>query len=253
MSRSKKQISALDTYAHEYDLMTNAAKRESYHAKEVDAIVERCYPTRVLDAGCATGLTTSLFARKGIPTVGLDYSRPMLEVAEKKFEGSVLPVSFRWGKFEKLPQSMNSSFDTIVCFGNAISGASTKADLLASLKGFHRVLSDRGYLVLQMLNYVAVKEGELVPIRATENNGIVWARYSERRGKRMALHVVRIDLNAEPPTTEPFVREFDNFAPDEVLSAIRRAGFNKITTYADLYLKKKFTRASRDLVILAQR
>lgn len=253
MPGRNKPVSALDKYAREYDLMTNAAQREAYHSEEVQAIIERCYPTRVLDAGCATGLTTSLFARKGVEALGLDRSRPMLAVASEKYEQSVLPVRFTYGTFQKLPRSMDSSFDLVVCLANAITGVESKSELMASLKGFHRVLSGRGYLILQMLNYLTLKDGAVQPIRATENDGIVYARYSQRRGKKLALHVVRVDLNANPPSTEPFVHEFDNYTPDEMLAAVKRAGFNHVRSFADLYLKKRFTKSSRNLVILAQR
>ncbi len=253
MATRRKSASAFEKYAHEYDWMTNAAQREVNHAREVDAIIERCYPTRVLDAGCATGLTTALFARRGIPSVGLDHSRPMIAVARQKYADSVLPMTFRWGKFERLPKAMDSSFDTVVCLANAITGVSAQEGLMASLRGFYRVLSDRGTLVLQMLNYLAVEEGTLLPIRATENHGIVYARYSQRRGKRLAIHVVRIDLNAKPPVTEPFVHEFDNYSPDEMLTAIRRSGFKNIEAYGELTFQKHFTKTSRDLVILARR
>lgn len=253
MASRGKTPSAFEKYAHEYDWMTNAAEREASHAREVDAIIERCYPTRVLDAGCATGLTTALFARRGIPTVGLDRSRQMLTVARQKFLDSVLPVEFRWGRFEKLPKSMNSSFDTVVCLANSITGVDNKSNLLKSLRGFHRVLSDRGCFVLQMLNYQAVREGELMPIRATVNNGIVYARYSQRRGSRLALHVIRIDLNTDPPLTEPFLHEFDNQTPDEMCALMHRAGFKKLSTYADLGFQLQFKRSSRNLVVFAQK
>ncbi len=60
----KLQLSAFEKYAHEYDLITNAAQREKYHQKEVDALIARFRPRSVLDAGCASGLTAMLFARR---------------------------------------------------------------------------------------------------------------------------------------------------------------------------------------------
>ena len=40
---SKKNISVFEKYAHEYDLITNAAQREKYHRKEVSGEVRDEY------------------------------------------------------------------------------------------------------------------------------------------------------------------------------------------------------------------
>lgn len=248
-----KQKSVFDKYAHEYDLITNAAQRKGYHRKEVQTLIDRFRPTRVLDAGCAAGLTASLFAHQGIAAVGLDRSRSMLKVAKEKYDGQNLPLTFRYGQFEKLPRSLHGKFDLVVCLANAIAGVDTLANLRASMKGFHAVLQPGGVLVLQMLNYSAIIENTPVPIKVTNNDGIVYARYARRQGRRYTLHLVRLDLNAEPIGFEPFCTDFDNFTPDEVHKAIEKAGFKEIKRSGNLLLTSRFSRKSRDLVITARR
>jgi len=248
--------SIFEVYAHEYDLITNAAQRESYHAKEVAAIVEKFKPTRVLDAGCATGLTTLLFARHGIEAVGLDKSKPILESARatrgpESRAGKGLPISFMAGSFEKLPAKLNGSFDLVVCLANSISGVGSLTNLRTSIKNFYKVLKPGGTLVLQMLNYVAVTEDHLMPIKATQNGTVVYERFSERKGRSLFIYVSRADFGQTPPQFEIFRHKFDNFSPSQVERGIRQAGFGTIKTYADLYLKKRFGKTSRDLVIVA--
>ncbi len=119
--------SVFDIYAHEYDLITNAAEREKYHKKEVAAIIKRFKPETALDAGCATGLTSTLLAEIGIATVGLDSSEAMIKVATKKAKGQKLPLEYRLGRFENLPTSMTKRFDLVVCLANSISGVPTLA------------------------------------------------------------------------------------------------------------------------------
>lgn len=247
------QKSVFELYAHEYDLITNAAQREKYHAKEVSAMIERFGPTSVLDAGCASGLTTMLFARAGIETVGLDRSRKMIEVAKQKFAKSGYPMSFRCGRFEALPKNLHGKFDLIVCLANSISGVGSVPVLKKSLRGFHDVLRPGGSLVLQLLNYASIKEGELRPIRVTENQGIVYGRYSIRRGKKLAVHVIRLDMNSNPPGFEPFCHEFENFGPDQITKAAAASGFVSLRKYADLCLSRRFAKSSRDLVVIASR
>jgi len=245
--------SVFDIYAHEYDLITNAKAREGYHAKEVAALIDRFKPTSVLDAGCAAGLTTYLFARSGVPAVGLDRAPKMIKFARNKYAGSSLPLSFRRGDFLKLPRSLDAKFDLIVCLANAISGLDNFRDLKTAFRNFLRVLQPGGTLVVQALNYEAIKEGDLFPIKATENDGIVYLRYARRRGRTQEINVVRLDMNQTPFKFEPFCHEFDNFTHAEVVSAAEKTGFVGIRNFGDLYLKKRFSRKGRDLVLTAQK
>jgi ubiquinone/menaquinone biosynthesis C-methylase UbiE len=248
-----KQTSVLDKYAHEYDLMTNAIAREETHSREVAALINRFKPNSVLDAGCATGLTTWLFSRRGIATVGLDHSRDMLRVARGKFADTDYPMRFMYGAFEDLPHSLTGKFDLVVCLANAIVGTRSVGGLTKALRGFHRVLEPGGHLVIQMLNYSAMKEGEVRPIRVTERDGLYFLRYSIRRGNKLNMHVIRLDTRQTPPDFEPFVTEFENFDVATVTGALRKTGFAKLRKFGNLLLSKRFNRTARDLVLVASR
>jgi len=249
----KNQTSVFEVYAHEYDLITNAAQREAYHVREVAALIERFKPKSVLDAGCASGLTTLLFARQGVEAVGIDRSRAILETAQQTRGNTKLPVSFCYADFTKLPKRMHGQFDMVACLANAISGVGSVANLRQSIENFYAVLAPGGTLVLQMLNYAAIKADTLMPIKATENNGIVYERFSERQGKSLFIYVTRADFAAKPPKFEVFRHQFDNFSPEQVERAVRQAGFEQVQKYADLHVKKLFGVRSRDLVITARR
>ncbi|MCP4685180.1 MAG: class I SAM-dependent methyltransferase [bacterium] len=245
--------SVFDVYAHEYDLITNAKAREAYHAKEVGALIDRFDPTSVLDAGCASGLTSMLFAKQGIEAVGLDRSAKMIAVAQGKFKDQSLPLSFKRGSFEKLPKSLSGKFDLVVCLANSISGLGSFSDLKTAFRNFARVLEPGGNMVVQALNYEAIKEGEIFPIKATENKGIVYLRYARRRRRTQEIHVVRLDMNRKPFSFEPFCHEFDNFTVEEVSRAAETSGFTNLRKYGNLHLNKKFGKRSRDLVLTARK
>ncbi|MFZ5979795.1 MAG: class I SAM-dependent methyltransferase [Candidatus Zixiibacteriota bacterium] len=243
--------SFFEIYAHEYDMMTDAHQREKMHDKEVAAIIEKFKPEKVLDAGCATGLTSMLFARRGITTVGFDRSRKMIELAKRKFHDSNLPLSFKCGHFEKIPKGLHGKFDLVVCLANSISGVGTLTGLQKSLDNFHVALKPGGVLLLQLLNYRALQDGELMPVKVTENDGLIHARMTERQGKCFRLYVLRIDLKQTPPRLEAFQSEFDNFTEQQVMAGLKKARFTVIHKYANLLMDRKYTRASRDLVISA--
>ncbi|MDD3730938.1 MAG: class I SAM-dependent methyltransferase [candidate division Zixibacteria bacterium] len=246
-----KKASFFDKYAQEYDWLTDATRREESHRREVTAIIEKCHPLSVLDAGCATGLTTRLFAAAGINTVGIYRSRRMIKLARENTLNSHHPLSFRYGEFEYLPRILYNKFDLVVCLANAITGVNSLSGLRKSLKNFKAVLKPGGTLLIQMLNYLAVREGVLMPVRTTVHEGLIYIRFTERKGRRHSLYIIRLDLDRKPVQMEPFRSDFDNFTVDEMETTLKTTGFSKIKKYADLFLERRFTPSSRDLVITA--
>ena len=242
-----------DVYAHEYDLLTDAAAREPNHDREIATLVERFTPRSVLDAGCATGLTSMLFARRGIRTVGYDRSRRMVEQARMKFGDAGYQLDFKVGDFERVPKILHGKFEMVACLANSIAGLETRARLQKGLSNFRAALKPGGTLVIQMLNFGAIKEGQLFPIKATINDGIIWERFFERQRASYILYASRLDTNAKPPSFEVFRHKFDNFSRDEVIKALKFSRFKALETYSDLRLTAPFDNKKRDLVIVAKR
>jgi len=248
-----KTRSIFATYPDEYDAMTSAARREPKHALEVESLMARFHPTRVLDAGCATGLTARLFAERGVEAVGLDRVTEIVEVARRRYENSGLAISFRCGSFEKLPISWNGKFDLIVCLANAIVGVENLTGLNRALRGFLRVLKPGGSIVIQLRNFNPVKEGELLPIKVTVDGQRTYLRMMRRRGTRIEFNAIRIDYTRNPPVFDPFSHEFHAITPPELKAAFEKTGFRQIKRYGDLHMTQPFRAASIDLVFTARR
>lgn len=248
-----KSESFFDKYAHEYDWLTNAASRIDSHRREVDVIIERFRPTRVLDAGCATGLTSSLFALRGIETVGLDRSRQMLEIARSKYSSAGLPLSFQSGSFESLPKSLASSFDLVVCLANSIVGVETKTKLAKSMTGFRRVLRPDGHMVLQALNIKALSDGTIMPVKTSQHEGIIYSRFLERVREQSVLYITRTDRYQATPQSELFRHVSKSFTREVLCGEMKRAGFVGLSSFADLKFENRFTNKSRDIVLVARR
>lgn len=250
--KNKRETSFFDIYADEYDILTNAKRREEFHRKEIAHIIKTFKPESVLDAGCATGLTTYLFADQGVTAKGIDCSRSMIAESKKKYPDQ-LNLSFQYGKFEKLPKALHHKYDLVVCLANSISGVGSLNNLNKAIGNFYSVLKPGGYLLLQMLNYYSINDGEFYPIKATRNGNIVYQRFSERRGKRLFVYVNRLDLSDEKLKYEMFRHEFENFDVKEMVSVLKRTGFKKVKKNSDLYLQKPFTKTCRDLVLTGQK
>ena len=239
-----------DRYAHEYDWMTNASVREAQHDREVTALIEKYHPTNVLDAGCATGLTSTLFARHNVKATGLDQSRAMIAIARGKSRDSDLPPEYVLGSFEKLPRRMRGGFDLVVSLANSLSGAATISDLKRYLCSFHAVLRPGGTIVIQLLNAAALKPGQGVPLKATGNRGIIYLRHLERSARGLTLDVIRVDSHADPITFDLFRSAFPGFTKSMLTDALASSGFRRIRSFNNLFLAEPFHQKSRDLVVV---
>lgn len=245
--------SSFDKYAHEYDQLTNASAREKYHSKEVQSLIDDFAPSFVIDAGCGAGLTSMLLAKTGVKTVGLDRETKMIATSRKKYDKLNFPLKFMRGSFEAPPKSLSGKADLLICLANGVSGLGTVANLKRGLKGFYRCLKPGGVVLIQMLNYGSIPEGRIMPIRATEADGIIYLRYARRIGRRYSLHIVRVDNSKQPPTFEPFCHDFDNFSPTELVRTARQVGFERLGRFADIERKRKFDRSARDLVLVGRK
>lgn len=245
--------SFFDIYAHEYDYLTDEKSRIKYHETEVKSIIERFQPEMVLDAGCATGLTSWLFAWNGINTTGLDRSGKMLSVARGKYENRGFPLKFKYGHFERIPAKMYRKFDLVVCLANSISGVKTQSGLRQALRNFYQVLKPGGYLIIQVLNILAYEEGKLNPVKATRHKNVIYERFSERQKNKLYIYVSRLDMEKKPPRLEIFRHKSVNFTIDEIADSLKRLKFKRIEKYGNLGLSKKFTKSSRDLILVCRR
>jgi ubiquinone/menaquinone biosynthesis C-methylase UbiE len=70
-------------------------------------------PLTVLDVGCGTGFLSMRMSELGHTAVGIDLSEEMLAVAQRKAEGSGLPVTFRLGDAEAPPRD-GGPYDVIL-------------------------------------------------------------------------------------------------------------------------------------------
>jgi ubiquinone/menaquinone biosynthesis C-methylase UbiE len=107
---------------------------------------------RVLELGCGTGRVLVPVARAGVPVVGIDRSRPMLEYALRRMRR--LPAARRpalvRGDIRSLP-FRNGAFSAVMAPYGILQSLTKEADLAATLADAARVLRKGGALGVDLV------------------------------------------------------------------------------------------------------
>ena len=143
--RASKVRDLFSVIAKRYDLI-NDLQSFGLHRYWKGRLVHLASPgryTRVLDVCCGTGDIAMQFARAGTQVVGLDFSVPMLTIAQARSRRAGLPIEFLNGDALNLPFSDNS-FD-VVTVGY---GLRNLADFRRGLSEMHRVVRPGGRLLV---------------------------------------------------------------------------------------------------------
>ena len=104
----------------------------------------------VLELACGTGQITVPIALNGHPTVGLDLSRAMLDVATKRAAAANAAVEFVEGDMRDF--ALGREFDCIFIARNSLLHLLSTADLLAAFAAVRRHLAPDGVFAFDIFN-----------------------------------------------------------------------------------------------------
>ena len=104
----------------------------------------------VLELACGTGQLTIPIALEGLPTVGLDQSSAMLDVAKKRASAAGAPVEFVQGDMRDF--ALGRDFKLIIVARNSLLHLLSTADLLAALTAVRRHLAQDGVFAFDIFN-----------------------------------------------------------------------------------------------------
>ena len=88
-----------------------------------------------------------MLAQSGYNVWGSDYSKSMLEVANKNLQKRNYNIPLRQCDFRYLERAFEEEFDAIVCLTNSLPHLHTDEDLLTAIRSMKNRLNKNGLLV----------------------------------------------------------------------------------------------------------
>ena len=107
----------------------------------------------VVDLGCGTGRTLVPLVKKGLRGVGVDLSRPMLEVAREKAELAGVSIDLVETNLVELDALGNASADYCMCMFSTLGMVAGRENRASMLQHARRILKPGGLFILHAHNY----------------------------------------------------------------------------------------------------
>lgn len=239
--------SFFDALAADYDAMTDIGARLVRERPFFHIFVDRYNVRTAIDLGTGTGVHAILLAQLGVRMTAVDISDEMLRIA--RLNASRFRVRLRTVRADiaGVGDLVAGSFDAAVCLGNTLVHVHRTEDLARAAQGLRRLVRRDGVVVVQVLNYDNVPVDRETVLNRRERDGTTFERSYRPNG---ALLEFRTTIRRGPRTDVRSVLHRP-WRSDELVAALRRAGFDGIERFGGIDLKPFDAAASTDLFLIA--
>jgi glycine/sarcosine N-methyltransferase len=206
-------------------------------------------PKNLLDIGCATGELAIHLDNYYNYISAIDLNSEMIQIAKNKAHSAHLD-------FQTLNMVIIShvffdhSFSVISCLGNTLSHLNYESDLNPFLNSCHKLLREKGTLVLQLINYEKIFKQNITALPTIENDKFIFERRYEIFKKNLLKFQTKIiqkstheEINSEIP--------LNCFDHKLLQKSLEKANFSNIQIYEDFSLNS-FQESSDNLIITAE-
>ena len=246
-------------YAGFYDLLYG----DKDYTEEID-FIERIFseyatekPVSVLDLACGTGNHLIQLMKRGYQAEGLDLSKGMLEIAEKKLGDLAKQTQLYEGALQNF--SIGKTLDAVMIMFSALNYVTTYDDLKTTLRNVHAHLNPGGILYFDGWNGLAVL-GMADPYRkkVVEDNALKLERESNTQIDTIA-QISRVHYTCRIFENGRSINEFEEthvlkfFFIDELKNYLTDAGFEVLSVGTFLNLDDAISANDFDINFVARK
>jgi SAM-dependent methyltransferase len=143
-------------YAEAYDALYADKDYDAECATLVSAFAETRPVASVLDLGCGTGAHAARLSAMGYSVVGVDRSKPMLDIARDRARAGI-GSDVRYVEGDIRSVVIGETFDAVICMFAVLGYQTTDADVESALGTVRRHLRPGGIFVFDVWNGTAVE------------------------------------------------------------------------------------------------
>ena len=227
-----------EQFAEPYAWMFGQARSQSALTLQCRKAIEGSRPSRILDCACGPGWQAVTLKNEGYVVTGTDISRQMIRLAKANAREKGQRIPFKVAAWHELPKTFSpSSFDFIMCHGNAIGHCKGEKTMVQSLKAMRAVIKEGGFLYLDTRSWEWLRSKApkywTGPIRDDEKGHHVVLTRADIPRKWSEPHtfeMVHVVEGKNGPRIEHYPITFYAFKKREFLKRLRRSGFTPIET-----------------------
>lgn len=236
-----------DELLSEYDQMMDWESRLERETPFFEKIFNDYGIKSALDISCGTGRYCFHFRTMGVESVvGADPSAKAVEMARARASTSGSDVRFVQASLTDAADHISGRFNLVCSLGNSISHLLKYDDLELALKNMRQLLSDRGIVVVQCLNwdYLLAHQERFSPLKSHSSKAgeKLFFKFFDYHDELVTLNLVIFQQNSAPSrrwssrilstTLRPWRREILRMAvEDNGLSVDREYGCTGLSSY----------------------
>jgi 2-polyprenyl-3-methyl-5-hydroxy-6-metoxy-1,4-benzoquinol methylase len=190
-------------------------------------------PPRLLDIGCAAGITALSLAQHGMDVVGIDANEVMIRSANRRnHEPKSNARFFCMDMLSSASYFPAGSFDMILCMEDTLASLKDTPVIRSFLRQVHGLLANQGIFIFELINYDWVLDEHieaLPPIRTVRVSYI--QRYIRGPDDRLCLNSSVLAANGYPVFSDE--KPLYPINAGELAEALDAAGFGERQFYSD--------------------
>jgi glycine/sarcosine N-methyltransferase len=236
--------------AADYDKMISFEKLIETRKNSLSKIISTKVKSAA-DIGCGSGADSIALALLGVKVTAFDPSNEMLKRARINSEENKVDIEFLNLEASEIPIDYNGKFDLVVSLGNTFANIPAKK-IFNSLKKCFNLLTAKGQLLIQVLNYEKILAEKERIVNITERDDFYFIRFYDFL-KDYLLFNILIFKKVNPAEYKIISTKIYPHLSSDFVNGLKAARFNSVHLYSDLNLTKFSEKHSRDLIILASK
>ncbi len=239
--------------AEQYDDMTRFHERVHKETAMLKRWSDQYGFHTALDVACGTGIHAIAMASLGIQVVGTDISEAMLAKAKAHAEEFDVRVSWVHVSMQELHQKLHDKYQAIFCLGNSIPHLLQHSDLNATFKNFYDLLSPKGILAIQLLNYhrIFAEQNRIVGIH--RQGEMEYIRFYDFQPDRIMFNLLTIHFHGGTCTHSLSSTPLYPYQRGELEHELSKYGFTELKCYGDMQFQSFDEQGSSNLVIVGRK